>query len=765
MSVPVPDSYKTTNYASDSDQGEDGILVVDPDMELDHSDSDSDADSEDNFSVTDHEVRDDSLRTKLKSVEESDDEKEEYDSDMGPQGTIDGREAWVIEEIVDEKYESKTRRGRKQKYYQVKWKGDYPLDWLHCSRVRAPELIQQWREKKNAKHQKILTSLVMRVCQLNNQIEVKPEGIASEDNPFKYLFDPTYQKRIKPPRGYQNMLKHIFAEYFQEALIKEKLENKKWHTYVEVLRSEVPKGTKILKPVTAYDIKYNGRGEIEKFKSRVCLNGSETSVDPDETYEAIADTSVVRLLLCLAARYNLGIAHTDIKNFFLQATMPEGKEYYAEIPEGWAENDPKTHVAKVLAPWYGLKEAAKVAGDQLSKLMTDPKVGLTENPWMPKVFFKWKGDDFVCCATHIDDGIWIYTSRELLDETLDTIDKTFEMTRKYEEEVTKVLGMEIDRDRQLGLLKIHQTQYILAKVKELEIKDGRDTRSPGLTKMKIPNPVNPPPKVQATDAEIRKYQKKIGVFMWSLQTDPSAMFTVYRLAKSMLNPQKEDWEGLARLERYKCTNASIGTVFRRAISKEKLKKGTNLDCLTYFADADLAGDVKDSKSTSGYCTHLGESGMFDWKSKKQTCVCQSSCESEVYSSKECTCNAIWLRQGLQEMGFTFTRPTPVCQDNTSAIALCKSDKHHSRTRHFRLHINLLRDNLKKRVTRYPWVPTVHMKGDLFNKAHDPKRHEELMAQNGIYVEPLCRIPQNVEPLRIDGWAETLKQQRAQAAAG
>jgi hypothetical protein len=47
-----------------------------------------------------------------------------------------------------------------------------------------------------------------------------------------------------------------------------------------VLRSEVPRNHRILKPVTAYDSKYNARGEIEKFKSRVCLDGSRTNVDP-----------------------------------------------------------------------------------------------------------------------------------------------------------------------------------------------------------------------------------------------------------------------------------------------------------------------------------------------------------------------------------------------------------------------------------------------------------------------------------------------------
>ena len=235
---------------------------------------------------------------------------------------------------------------------------------------------------------------------------------------------------------------------------------------------------------------------------------------------------------------------------------------------------------------------------------------------------------------------------------------------------------------------------------------------------------------------------------------------VYRLARAMLNPQKEHWKELKRLEEYKASHPAIGVVFRRDKNKEVLKKGANLDCLTYFADADLAGDKRDTKSTSGYSVHLGDSGMFDWKSKKQTCVCQSSCESEVYSSKECTCHAIWLRNALKTMGFTFTKPTPICQDNQSAIALCRSEKHHARTRHFRMHVNLLRDNFHRRVTRYPWVPTKQMRGDLFNKAHGPGDHERLCKLNGIYAESVLTVPdtKDIEFIQVDGWPTTLKQQ-------
>ena len=191
---------------------------------------------------------------------------------------------------------------------------------------------------------------------------------------------------------------------------------------------------------------------------------------------------------------------------------------------------------------------------------------------------------------------------------------------------------------------------------------------------------------------------------------------------------------------------------------EKLKSKQSLDCLTLYADADLAGDRRDSKSTSGYSVHLGASGMFDWKTKKQSCVCQSSCESEVLSNKLATLHAIWLRQGLSELGFTFSSPTPVCQDNQSAIAVCKSDKHHSRSRHFRMHIHLLKDSLLKNITRYPWVPTKHMRGDLFNKMHGPAAHNRLMELNQISHEPLCQLDAKAAPVIIDGWEERVKQE-------
>ena len=563
--IPRPPRVAGYNFDSDSDQGEENIDLKSDDgydSEEEGDDSEPEQSQEEELSSEDDDdLEDEEPEEKKENAAQKQSLMEPEDEDEDPDGDIDGEDAWEVKEIIDEK---KIKKGKKRyTHYKIVWSGDYPDSWEVKSNIRAPDVVRAWEQKKKQAKQS-LTMITKRYCQLNMCVEpISKQGLKAEVNPFKALFAPGKEQRPKNPVGYKSMMAHRFADYFVQALIKEKMENLKWKAYEEVPRSSVPKGTKILRPMTAYQIKYNALGEIEKFKSRVCLDGSKTQVDEDETYEAIADFGTIRLLLCLATRYDMEIVQTDVKNFFLQATMPPDKQYYTEIPDGWAENDPKTHVAKVLAPWYGLKESAKLAGDQLAEALAE--AGMRENPLMPKVFWKWDGDDLIICASHIDDACWISTSMKKLDKVLDKVEEKFQLDRTYNP--TKLLGVEIDYDRKRGKMKLHQGSYNRAKAKEMDMGGKKPARSPGHIPPKIVNPLFPGGnKVQATQEQVRNYQKKIGVQMWSLQTDPSSMYTVYQLAKHMLNPQKEHWEAMQRLERYKFSNPEIGIVFRRAAS-------------------------------------------------------------------------------------------------------------------------------------------------------------------------------------------------------
>ena len=583
-----------------------------------------------------------------------------------------------------------------------------------------------------------------------------------EENPFKHLHNPKTQKRIPDPTA-KTLEAHPYRDYFKMARIRERNENLGWKTYVEILRSMVPPGHKILRTVTDYKTKYNSRGEIEKFKTRVCVDGSRITLSVKETYEQIASFRYIRLMLCMACRFKMFVAVSDVKNFFLQARLPDHKEYYVEIPDGWAENDPKTHVAKVLAPWYGLPEAAKLSGDQLEAVLI--KNGLKANPWLPKTFFKWDGDDLIMCGTHIDDQPWVSSSKEKLEKLLADIDKDFKLQIDWKPD--KILGCNLDYDREKGIMKLHQGSYNREKFMTTfkTIRGAID--SPGWIPNVLPNPdaeSNQKDAPQTSVQEQREYMKVTGALHWANHTDPSTSYQTAHCSKFQLNPDHNAWKKLRRLEQYRAVHPEMAPVWRAADPPEKLRKGMSMDCLTGYADSDHGACLKTGKSYSGYCFHLGNSGLFDWVAKQQTVVAQSSCEAESICNKEATQDVIMYRNGLEFMGFTFSKPTPICQDNSSAISLCESSKHHSRCRHFRLTLFLLKDCYEKRITWYPWVPTDYMKGDLFNKTHGPGRHRELCEQNDISDKPLTCLPVKGKQFELDKWLTEVREKVAKIKA-
>ena len=101
--------------------------------------------------------------------------------------------------------------------------------------------------------------------------------------------------------------------------------------------------------------------------------------------------------------------------------------------------------------------------------------------------------------------------------------------------------------------------------------------------------------------------------------------------------------------------------------------------MVWCVDADSATDGKNTKSVTGWYTHFGNSDVFDWCSAQQTCISQPFCESEVTASQAGTNGALHERQGLSTMGFNITKLPNICQDNAGAIAMCTSEKFHSRT--------------------------------------------------------------------------------------
>lgn len=97
-------------------------------------------------------------------------------------------------------------------------------------------------------------------------------------------------------------------------------------------------------------------------------------------------------------------------------------------------------------------------------------------------------------------------------------------------------------------------------------------------------------------------------------------------------------------------------------------KWTGNYLLSGYSDSDLAGNVKDRKSTSGVVFYLNES-LITWVSQKQRCVALSSCEAEFMAATAAACQGVWLSNLLSQITNQKLQPVVIYLDNKSAIDL------------------------------------------------------------------------------------------------
>jgi hypothetical protein len=106
-----------------------------------------------------------------------------------------------------------------------------------------------------------------------------------------------------------------------------------------------------------------------------------------------------------------------------------------------------------------------------------------------------------------------------------------------------------------------------------------------------------------------------------------------------------------------------------------LQKEQNFTLVRY-SNVDFASDIDDRTSTSGYLMNMG-STTISWNCKKQTTIANSSAKAEYISAWEATCEIVWLRRILQDLGETQKSPTTLLINNQSAIKMAKNPVFHS----------------------------------------------------------------------------------------
>lgn len=578
---------------------------------------------------------------------------------------------------------------------------------------------------------------------LNETYEVDDPNDADKfniDNPYYHLFDPANEAKWQDPKTLRAVYAHRMKEYFLEAMHKEQEAWRRNKVYTIILRDDIPINEKTGKKYSVmncspvWKTKYNRHDNtVEKFKYRLCVNGSKQDKSKAITYEPMVAAPSLKTFFDMVVRFDMDYLKTDASEYFLNFEVRPDEQYYMNLPPGWhPELDRSKYACRVNKAVYGIPSATQTAGRALHKHLTHV-MGFTASVHDPRVYSKWHSDtDLSVIMVHVDDCLHASTKESYLDDTVRQLNNFVTLTVEKRPKVFK--GIEITDSAYVDnvtegrsaaahrVIKLSQKAYIEEMYDKLQLEE-KDRTFKKVPMPKIPSEWDYEPEVQATQEQISRYLEIQGTLQWCMTTVPSANFAVNWLSRFMRNPQQRHFDIQRQCLDYILSISRKGIVFAREGPPHRLTKGYKYDDLEGAADSTWMDRQKHPKaySTTGFVFRTAM-GTLHWATKRQNNVTNSSCEAEVMANRSCCQQGIWLRGFLTDLGFSFSGPTIIHQDNQSAMHIAQNDGQQKNTRHFRVACAYLRELTERRHFTFNWVASSEMYADILTKPLDERTH-------------------------------------------
>jgi hypothetical protein len=210
------------------------------------------------------------------------------------------------------------------------------------------------------------------------------------------------------------------------------------------------------------------------------------------------------------------------------------------------------------------------------------------------------------------------------------------------------------------------------------------------------------------------YRSAVGSLMYAaVGTRPDISNAVRCAARYMQNPGPLHWRAVKRILRY-----LKGTMHYR-LRLGPANSTMADDTLVGYVDADYAGDLNTSRSTSGFVFMLGPS-IISWTSRQQSIVAKSTTEAEYMSLDEGISEVLYLLQLLKDVGIQQRTPITIYEDNSGAIALANNPQFQRRTRHIRVRYHYIRECISNGTVQLQYINTKEQLADALTKNVDAR---------------------------------------------
>ena len=127
------------------------------------------------------------------------------------------------------------------------------------------------------------------------------------------------------------------------------------------------------------------------------------------------------------------------------------------------------------------------------------------------------------------------------------------------------------------------------------------------------------------------------------------------------------------------------------------------------------------------------SAVISWSSRKQPIVTLSTTETEFVVASACACQAIWLRNILEEVHFKQQGPTLIYCDNSSTIKLSKNPMMHGKNKHIDVRFHFLRDLSKEGIIDLIYCKSEEQITNIMTKPLKLSAFQKLRNLLGVYM--------------------------------
>jgi hypothetical protein len=467
-------------------------------------------------------------------------------------------------------------------------------------------------------------------------------------------------------------------------------------------------------------------------KMRVVARGDmmHEGIDYDRTFSPTVKYTSLRAACAIAAERDMDISGGDITQAYVRADWPSGVPLYAhKFADGYNDHGPNGEkLAIAIGNLYGKPDSGRNLNSKLDATFKDEiKMGgmtLTRSEYDHSVYFRWEGNNLMLVLLYVDD-LLIFADKgcDMRVRFMDTFKTLFPV---------EDFGEEIGTLHEFLSIRIVKTPHSVCLDSERYITELAAEMFPGgvHAQYAVPATVELPKLVEDATRNkdqpsrldkhlVTRYRRLVGAMLYvSTTTRPDITYAVGMTSRCLAYPTPELLAAAERVLIYLVCTRSLrltytgGDMGRQVTARWAPTIGTTLE-----GKSDANWQV--ARSTSGFVFEKTHAAI-SWGMKKQQSIALSTFEAETMAASLACCEAVWLRNLFEELGFPPAGPTVLYLDNSAAIDLAHDPVHHASAKHIKRRELFIRELVADNVIKPIYVKTADNTADIFTKPLDRK---------------------------------------------